>query len=141
MMKERKKLTFLSSRQSVGCLQQIALPGWLSRCITLSGHAAHLSCDAIGQRTHRQCSLCLQMQHVCLFKGCKYIRSSAGSSNYSRYNKQSIEILKEKERFTEIDNRLIKSGKKGVKFAVNKKFIGTQKMTLNISEIRVIEQI
>jgi hypothetical protein len=75
-------------------------------------------------------------------KDVKYIRSSAGSSNYNRYNKQSIEILKEREQLTEIDNnRLIKSGKKGVKFAVNKKFIGIQKMTLKIPEITVIEQI
>lgn len=37
----------------------------------------------------------------------------APSSSYNRYNKQSIENLKEKEQFTEIDNNiLIKSSKK-----------------------------
>lgn len=69
----KKKLTFLSCLQSNGCLQQTALRGWPIKCITSSGHAVHLSCDAIGQYTHRQrnlClqNLCLQMKHACLLE-------------------------------------------------------------------------
>lgn len=60
----KKKSTLPSSRQSVGCFQQMAFPGWSFKWITSFGQGEHLSCDAMVHRTHRQCNLCLQMKHA-----------------------------------------------------------------------------